>query len=137
MQPRIRTAKLIVPLKPKEKVSKIDSILSDSGNTAVLPPPYTCGLNTTELAWVKMRKVVSEHNVIADLSAQKLLQTTNDAIGHITQEDLKSFCQYMKSLRKTILGNGWYFLRCDSTVISLSSDSDSERRRTSSGEDPD
>jgi transposase len=71
--------KLIVPLKPKEKAFKIDRILSDYGHTVVRLPPYMCDLNPIELAWAKIKRIVREHNVTADLSLQKLLQTAPDS----------------------------------------------------------
>jgi transposase len=70
--------KLIVPLKPKEKAFKIYRILSDYGHTVVQLPPYMCNLNPIELAWAKIKRIVTEHNVTADLSLQKLLQTAHD-----------------------------------------------------------
>jgi hypothetical protein len=69
-----------VPLKPEE-VFKIDSILPDYGHTAVGLSPCICDLNPTELVGAKIKRIGRECNVTADLSVQKLLQTTNDAIG--------------------------------------------------------
>jgi hypothetical protein len=100
---------LTVPLNPKDKAFKIDRILSDYGYTVVWLPPYMCYLNPIELEWAK---IVREHNVTADLSLQKLLQTVHDAIGQVNQEDCEGFCQHIVS-GKTILGNGWYCSRCD------------------------
>jgi transposase len=79
--------KLTVPLKLKEKAFKTYSIFSGYGHTAVWLPPYMCDLNPIGLAWAKIKRIVREHNVTAVLSLQKLLQTTNDAIRQVTQED--------------------------------------------------
>jgi hypothetical protein len=105
--------KLTVPLKPKEKAFNIDRILSDYGHTVVRLPPYMCDLNPIELAWAKIKRIVREHNVTADLSLQKLLQTARDAIGQVNQEEWEGFCQHVESLERTILGNGWHCSRCD------------------------
>jgi hypothetical protein len=94
-----------------------------------------CDLNPIELAWAKIKKIVREHNVTADLSLQKLLQTAHDAIGQVNQEAWEGFCQHEESLEKTKLGNGWYCSRCDSIVINLG-ESDSEGSAYS-GEDSD
>jgi hypothetical protein len=101
--------KLIVPLKPKEKAFKMDRILSDYRHTVVLLPPYTCDLNAIELAWAEIKRIVREHNVTADLSLQKLLQTAHDAIGQVNQEDWEGFCRHVESLEKNNIGK-WLVL---------------------------
>jgi hypothetical protein len=59
-----------------------------------------CDLNAIELAWAKIKRIVTEHNVTADLSLKKLLQTAHDAIGQVNQEDWEGFCQHIESLEK-------------------------------------
>jgi hypothetical protein len=92
--------RLIVLLKPKKKAFEIDSILSEYGHTAVQLPPYMCNLNPIELTRAIIKRIVREHSVTVDLSLQKLLQMTNDAIGQVTQENWKGFCQHVESVEK-------------------------------------
>jgi transposase len=61
---------LILPLKPKEKIYKIDHNLEKYGHTVVRLPPYMCNLNPKELAWAKIKRIVHE-SVTGDLSLQK------------------------------------------------------------------
>jgi hypothetical protein len=102
-----------------------------------------CDLNPTELAWAKIKRKVWEHNVTADLSLQKLLQTAHDAIGQVNQEDWEGFCRHVQSLEKQY----WEMDSIvpdviDSIVINLGSDRDSvsesdSEGSASSGEDSD
>jgi transposase len=45
-----------------------------------------CDLNPIELAWAKIKRIVSE-NVTVDLSLQKLRKVTKDAVALVTKED--------------------------------------------------
>jgi hypothetical protein len=45
-----------------------------------------------------MKTTVSEHNVTAYLSLQKLLHTTNDARGQVTQDDWKGLCHHVEPM---------------------------------------
>jgi hypothetical protein len=126
--------KLIVPLKPKEKAFNTDRILSDYGHTVVRLPPYMCDPNPIELAWDKIKRTVREHNVTADLSLQKLLQTALDAIAQVNQEDWVGFCQHVESLEKQYWEmDGIVPDVTDSFVINLGSDSDSVSESDSEG----
>jgi hypothetical protein len=117
----------VVPLKPKEKGFKIDRIFSDYEHTVVRLPPYMCDLNPIELAWAKIKRIVWEHNVTADLSLQKLLQTAHDAIGQVNQEDWEGFCQHVEFLEKQCWEmDGIVPDVIDSIVINVGSDSDSD-----------
>jgi hypothetical protein len=102
-----------------------------------------CDLNPIELAWAKIKRIVTEHNVTADLSLQKLLQTAHDVIGWVSQENWEGFCQQVECLEKQYWEmDGIVPDVIDSTVINLGSDSDSVRESdsegsTSSGKDSD
>jgi hypothetical protein len=56
-----------------------------------------CDLNPIELACPEVKRIIREHSMTADLYFQKLLQTTNDAIGQVNQENWEGFCQHVES----------------------------------------
>ncbi|PNF33229.1 hypothetical protein B7P43_G11383 [Cryptotermes secundus] len=90
----------ILSLKPKEKVFKINSILSGHGHSVIRLPLYMCDLDPIELAWAKIKWIVREHNETADLSLAKLLEVTNEAIQEVTADDWAGFCHHVESQEK-------------------------------------
>lgn len=117
----------ILSLKPKEKVFKIDSILSGHGHSVVRLPPYMCDLNPIELAWAKIKRIVREHNVTADLSLAKLLEVTNEAIQEVTADDWAGFCHHVESQEKLYWEkDGIVPDVIDEIIINLQDDTDGE-----------
>jgi hypothetical protein len=57
-----------------------------------------CDLNSMELAWAKIMRIVRE-NFTGELSLQKLLQVTNDAVPLVTKEDWKGFCGHTETVQ--------------------------------------
>jgi hypothetical protein len=55
-----------------------------------------CDLNPIELARPKIKRIVREYNVTGDLSLQKLLQMTKDAVALVTEEDWEGFVDTQK-----------------------------------------
>jgi hypothetical protein len=88
---------LILPLKPKEKIYKIDHILKTYGHAVVRQPPYMCDLNPIELAWAKIERIVRENIVTGDLSLQKL-QVTKDTVALVTKEDWEGFFRHTQTI---------------------------------------
>lgn len=124
--------KLILPLKPLEKVYKIDAMVADHGHTVIRLPPYMCDLNPTELAWAKIKRPVRENKVTADMNLQKLLQVAEDSLSHVTKDDCQGYCKDVETLWKEcwerdrvvpdVIGNIILHLNRDSDI-----DCDSDR----------
>jgi hypothetical protein len=58
-----------------------------------------CNLNSIELAWVKIKRIVHENNVTGDLSLQKLLQVMKNAVALVTKGDWEGFCRHTETVK--------------------------------------
>lgn len=85
---------LIEKHKPREKVYHIDVELKKRGHSVLRLPPYMCDLNPIELAWAKVKRVVKEQNVKADLSLTNLENATKAAIESVSVIDWEGFTNH-------------------------------------------
>jgi len=52
-----------------------DELLNVNGHSIVRLPPYMCELNSVELGWVKVKRIVTEANIMVDFSLLHLEET--------------------------------------------------------------
>ncbi|KAJ4429030.1 hypothetical protein ANN_26026 [Periplaneta americana] len=102
-------------------------MLLGSGHAVIRLPPYMCDLNAIELAWSKIKRIVRDTNVTADMFLTKLRETTKNGIQEVTQEDWAGFCYHVATLEAEY----WEKDRVlpdviDQISISLNTNSDSE-----------
>lgn len=117
---------LIEKNKPTKVDYKIDRIFAQYGHEVVRLPPYNCELNPIELIWAIMKRFVRENNV-GDLRIQRLLQLSEEAIKHVTNEDWKKCCDHIKKLENEYWEkDGLMENALDQFVIAVSEEEDSE-----------
>jgi hypothetical protein len=92
-------------------------------------PPYMCDLNTTELAWAKIKRTTHEN--CQEIWGCKNYNFTKDAVALMTKEDWEGFCTH----RDTVENQYWRSYGIipkvmDRTVINLNPGCHSEWMRT-------
>ncbi|XP_035219486.1 uncharacterized protein LOC118192598 [Stegodyphus dumicola] len=128
--PNMRKIELLNIVKehlPLKKTYKFDVMLEEHGFTALRLPPYHCDINAIEYVWADIKHFIRAQNITADINMEKLLKLTEHAIENVTIEKWKNYCAHVESLENAYWEkDGILEEMCDSLVISLDDDDDSE-----------
>lgn len=85
-----------------------------------------CEFNPIELAWAKVKRLIREQNITADMSLKKLEVATREAIHNVTKDDWMGYCQHVVKVEDSFFEkDGIIDDVVDRIVVSLDEDSDS------------
>lgn len=91
---------LVLSIKPKEKIFRVDKLFAKYGHSVVRLPPYMCELNPIELAWSKVKYHIRTSNTSGDMSLSKLQQLVQEGIQSVSEVDWISYCNHVERLEK-------------------------------------
>jgi hypothetical protein len=103
---------VILPLKSKEEIYKIDYILENSGNTVVLLPPYKCDLNPIEVAWANNIEICAG-KLPRRCEAAKISTSDERRCDTSDKGRLGRVLETHRNSRKPISGKRWELSRGD------------------------
>lgn len=91
---------IVEKFKPASPTFRGDELLKLHGHKVCRLPPYMCELNAIELAWAKVKRLVRETNITADLSLTKLREVTENAMASVTTQDWEGYDLHVQSIEK-------------------------------------
>ncbi|KDR23616.1 hypothetical protein L798_12176 [Zootermopsis nevadensis] len=121
---------LILTMKPKEKIFKIDQLLNAHGHIVVRSPAYVCDLSPMELAWSRLKNYVCENNVTGYLSLKRLLDLT-EGIATVTAKDWEGYCQRVEQLEQQYWGQDGVVVDVMVSIIIANPNDSSDDNETS------